>query len=247
MTPEYEATLRELSKQGLSSPKIAEAVGRHASTVRLDLIKLGLFRPKKMASREQLVRMHLDQGRTIAEIARFFQVDSNDVGAWMSYHGIEVQTHQTRRYSVHDIARLRELYLTDGLSIPQVAYRFRCSEDKIRELMRANDIPARKGKDRPRRRMVRVEDVPYAETMTGEPLMNTFAILECGHRVKLWRKNLIYKHELRDYYGCDPCAREERKDSGRATDGTSQRADDVGGSDEGAGEGDRPVAESGTA
>jgi hypothetical protein len=121
-----------------------------------------------------------------------------------------------------DVERLKKLYYQDRLSQKQVAYRMRISVGKLREIMKANGLEAR-GKESekkyPSKEVMRYEDRPYEETFDGRVLTKTVAVLECGHIVKVWEKNVSYSTEFRHYRHCRICPLEvegEPSDGGAA-------------------------------
>lgn len=164
-----------------------------------------------------LYRMYVTQNRPIEEIARWLKCSATRVSYWLDAYEIPKRSGKRMRVlTTHEKNLVKKLYHDDGLSQAQVSAKLRIPVSQVRLAMQELGVAPRRGKQRltpklPVRAVDHYEEVQYGESITGHPLMRTVAILECGHKTKVWTKKLPYVTEYTDHYGCRACYEREKE------------------------------------
>jgi transposase len=153
-------TLRRLYvTEGLSVSEIAARYNTTANQVRQRLRSKGIRRPTHRPRPEPpappralLEAFYIGQRLTSEALAKRLHTSAPRVRAWLRAAGIPVNP-RTTRATRRDVAAvvLRDLYVTQELTIGQVAQRLKTTPIVVRRSLHAHGIPVRPGGTRPGR------------------------------------------------------------------------------------------------
>ncbi len=138
--------------QGLSLVVIGRRFGHTADWVRARLVVAGVpIRPagRQPTITDDQVRSLLNQGRRVAEIAQELGVTDSSVLDRMRANGWTGPPRRPRGPSRNappppNVESLRQLYITEGLSVAEVAQRLRLSRGRVTAALDAAGIPRRR-------------------------------------------------------------------------------------------------------
>lgn len=100
----------------------------------------------KFPGQQVLETMHVDQGMTLSDIARHFNVGKSTVTSWMNRAGIKI----TRKVVAFEIDRdqLYDLYITQNLAARAIANKYNVATSTVMKQLKRHKIEIRTGADR---------------------------------------------------------------------------------------------------
>ena len=136
--------MRLYVQEGLSHADVAKRVGMSESWVSTLRNKRGIScRPKgKPLDHRLIIRLYVDEGLTLRELAAHQRVDSTRIRKLLVDHGVRIVSIGERSTRI-DVDQVRQLYVNDRLTIPQVAKKLKLSPSGVRNAMNRHGIPTR--------------------------------------------------------------------------------------------------------
>lgn len=146
------AYLRHLHvDQAMNPAQISHQLGVNWWDVWDRLLELGINRtppPKpftvpELVDADTLRRLHVDEGKSLAAIAKQVGCSPFDVGRALHRHGIAQRTHHRVYPELADGDLLRRWYETEGLSASEIAAEVGCAPQTVSAALARHGIPAR--------------------------------------------------------------------------------------------------------
>ncbi len=184
------ATLHQLYvTERLDDPAIAARYGVPVHRVLRRRRQLGVIRPQVPPPHpppppppppDELRRLYLEEGLTLAVIAGRYRTAAPKVRRWLDEDGIPVRPRTTRATrTVFDPALLRELYTDRNWTAAEIAAELDASPHTVLRSLHANAIPVRRGGARP----LRDADQPTTRLLTALYADPDIAAALSRHRV----------------------------------------------------------------
>jgi transposase len=92
---------------------------------------------------DQLRRLYVEQGRTVAQVAEVLGIGRGTAHNWLRAAGVELRPSPSKRRDDVSDDELRELYVTERLSAPDIAGRIGCGTTTVYHRLEELGIPRR--------------------------------------------------------------------------------------------------------
>jgi len=136
--------MRLYVEEDLSTAEVAQRLGMSQSWVSTLRKERGIaVRPRgRRLDHERIIRLYLDEGQTVADLAARERVDSTRIRQLLVDHGVRPVSISERLTKI-DADQVRQLYVNERLTIPEVADRLGVSSSGVQQAMERHNISTR--------------------------------------------------------------------------------------------------------